>query len=69
MELYAAYPEQGSFFDHTYSWKVGNIDYLAGVSEFKEQIMSGASEEEIRASWGHGLSSYKEMRKKYLLYP
>ena len=26
-------------------------------------------EEEIRASWEPGLSEYKQMRKKYLLYP
>jgi hypothetical protein len=26
-------------------------------------------EEQIRASWEPGLSEYKQMRKKYLLYP
>ncbi|RYZ20481.1 MAG: DUF1343 domain-containing protein, partial [Chitinophagaceae bacterium] len=37
--------------------------------EFKEQIRAGKSEAEIRASWEPGLSQYKAMRKKYLLYP
>jgi hypothetical protein len=27
------------------------------------------SEEDIRRSWEPGLSRYKQMRKKYLLYP
>ena len=35
----------------------------------RQQIIDGKSEEEIRASWEPGLSQYKEMRKKYLLYP
>ena len=30
---------------------------------------TGMSEEEIRASWEPALSKYKEIRKKYLLYP
>ena len=33
------------------------------------QIMAGASEEEIRASWEPALSEYKKMRVKYILYP
>ena len=45
-----------------------SIDKLAGTSKFKEQIIAGVSEEEIRKSWEPGLSEYKEMRKKYLLY-
>jgi uncharacterized protein YbbC (DUF1343 family) len=68
MELYKAYPEKDKFFDRTFSRQMGNIDYLAGTKKFKEQIISGASEEEIRKSWEPGLSNYKKMRKKYLLY-
>ena len=48
---------------------MGNIDKLAGTTLFKEQIMAGVSEEEIRKTWEPGLSQFKEMRKKYLLYP
>jgi uncharacterized protein YbbC (DUF1343 family) len=68
MELYKAYPEKDKFFDRSFSRQMGNIDYLAGTKKFKEQIVSGASEEEIRKSWEPGLSNYKKMRKKYLLY-
>lgn len=68
IELYKNYPQKAKFFDRTQSKQIGNIDYLAGVYDFKKQIESGVSAAEIRASWEPGLSEYKEMRKKYLLY-
>lgn len=68
MELYKAYPAKAKFFDRSQSKQMGNIDFLAGVKDFKTQIESGASEEEIRTSWEPGLSKYKVMREKYLLY-
>lgn len=69
MELYKAYPDQAKFFDFSQSKQMGNIDKLAGSTAFKQQIIAGASEASIRASWEPGLSNYKTMRKKYLLYP
>jgi uncharacterized protein YbbC (DUF1343 family) len=42
---------------------------LAGNKTLREQIERGMSEDDIRASWQEDLSKYKEMRKKYLLYP
>lgn len=69
MELYKAYPYKEKFFDYTQSKEMGNISKLAGSAQFKEQIMSGVPEAEIRRSWEPGLSEYKVMRKKYLLYP
>jgi uncharacterized protein YbbC (DUF1343 family) len=68
LELYKAYPLKEKFFDRTQSKQMGNIDFLAGTTLFKQQIISGVSEEEIRKSWEPGLSAYKEMRKKYTLY-
>lgn len=68
IDMYNAYPDKASFFDRSQSKQIGNIDGLAGVSSFKEQIIAGKSEEEIRKSWEPGLSAYKEMRKKYVLY-
>lgn len=68
-ELYAAYPEKEKFFDHTVSKEIGNVDFRTGDSKFKEQIKNGVPEEEIRKSWEPALSQYKEMRKKYLIYP
>lgn len=69
IELYKNYPEKDKFFDRSISNQIGNIDFLAGDANFKKQIMAGLSEEEIRKTWEPGLSEYKEMRKKYLLYP
>lgn len=68
IDMYQAYPEKDRFFDRSFSKQIGNIDFLAGVSEFKEQIKAGKSAKEIQESWEPGLSNYKEMRKKYLLY-
>jgi uncharacterized protein YbbC (DUF1343 family) len=69
IELYNAYPNKADFFNNKLSKQMGNFDKLAGVTTLKQQIIAGKSEEEIRASWEPGLSAYKNMRKKYLLYP
>ena len=69
MELYKASPDKEKFFDYHQSKEMGNIDRLAGVAAFKEQIIAGTPEADIRRSWEPGLSQYKQMRKKYLLYP
>lgn len=69
MELYKAFPDKEKFFDFSQSKEMGNINKLAGTEKFKEQIIAGTPEEEIRKSWEPGLSNYKKMRKKYLLYP
>jgi uncharacterized protein YbbC (DUF1343 family) len=69
IELYKAYPNKADFFNTKLSNQMNSIDKLAGVYTLKEQIIAGKSEKEIRASWEPGLSRYKEIRKKYLLYP
>lgn len=69
IELYKAYPDKADFFNSKLSKQMNNFDRLAGVYDLKEQIIAGKSEKEIRASWEPGLSQYKTMRKKYLLYP
>lgn len=48
---------------------MGNFDKLAGTKDLKQQIINGVSVNNIRKSWEPGLSEYKEIRKKYLLYP
>jgi uncharacterized protein YbbC (DUF1343 family) len=68
IELYRAFPDKPNFFNKSLSKEIGDIDKLAGTREFKEQIIAGTSEEEIRKSWEPGLSNYKKMRRKYLLY-
>jgi uncharacterized protein YbbC (DUF1343 family) len=68
-EMYKAYPYKDKFFDYKQSNQMGNFDKLAGNSLLKEQIKAGKSEKEIRQSWEPGLSDFKTLRKKYLLYP
>ena len=69
IELYKASPKKETFFDSKLSNQMLPIEKLIGVASFRQQIIAGKSEAEIRASWEPGLSKYKEMRKKYLLYP
>jgi uncharacterized protein YbbC (DUF1343 family) len=69
MELYKAHPYKEKFFDSKLSKEMGTIEKLIGSGLFRQQIADGVSEKEIRASWEPGLSEYKRMRKKYLLYP
>ena len=69
IEMYKAYPDKARFFDMSQSKQMGSFDKLAGTENLKKQIIDGVSEEEIRKSWEPGLTNYKNMRKKYLLYP
>lgn len=69
MELYNAYPYKEKFFDSKLSNQMGVIERLAGNALFRQQIMEGRSELEIRESWEPGLKEYRKMRDKYLLYP
>lgn len=60
--MYQAYPDKEKFFTPYF-------DILAGTPTLKQQIKDGLSEAQIRESWKKDLDTYKEMRKKYLLYP
>lgn len=68
IEMYKAYPHKEKFFDFKQSNQMGNFDKLAGVTFVREQIIAGKSEKSIRDSWEPGLSEFKMLRKKYLLY-
>lgn len=68
IELYNASPKKADFFNTKLSKEMGTIERLVGVADFRQQVIDGKSEKEIRASWEPGLSAYKNMRKKYLLY-
>lgn len=59
---YSNYPEKEKFFNNFFN-------LLAGTNELRLQIESGLSPSEIRASWQPALEHYKQIRKKYLLYP
>jgi uncharacterized protein YbbC (DUF1343 family) len=69
IELYKASPYKEKFFDNKLSKEMGTIEKLTGSALFRQQIIEGKPEKEIRASWEPALSEYKTMRKKYLLYP
>ncbi len=44
------------------------FDKLAGTDQLRKDILSGKSEQEIRASWQQDLAAYKTMRDKYRMY-
>lgn len=62
IDMYNQFPDKEKFF-------IPYIDKLSGTKEFKEQIKKGMTEEQIRGTWKDGLAKYKEMRKKYVMYP
>lgn len=62
IDMYKIYPDKEKFFGK-------NFDNIAGNSILKEQIKQGMTEEQIRATWQKDLDSYKDIRKKYMLYP
>lgn len=68
IDLYKAYPDKKNFFDRSMSNQIGDIDKLAGTKDFREQIVAGKTEAEIRATWQPGLKKFAELRKQYLLY-
>jgi uncharacterized protein YbbC (DUF1343 family) len=45
------------------------FEQLAGTDSLRTQIIAGRSEAQIRASWQPKLDRFKQLRKKYLLYP
>jgi len=64
LDFYNKMPDKSKFFT-----RAEFFDKLAGTDELRKQIIAGKNEEEIRASWKSDLDAYKQMRKKYLLYP
>ena len=68
IDFYKAYPYKDKFFDRSQSKEMLNIDVLIGDSAFKNQIIAGMTVKEIQDSWEPGLSQYKKMREKYLIY-
>ncbi len=64
LDFYQKMPDKKRFFA-----RPEFFDKLAGTDELRKQIMAGKTEAQIRESWKDELTSYKMMRKKYLLYP
>ncbi len=63
IEAYKNYPNKDSFF-----LKNNFIDKLAGTDQLRKMILEGKSEFEIRKTWEKGITQFKALRKKYLLY-
>jgi uncharacterized protein YbbC (DUF1343 family) len=68
INAYKLFPNKDSFFIKP---KTGDYFFnkLAGNSTLMQQLKDGKSEDEIRASWQPALKAFKQIRKKYLLYP
>lgn len=62
MKAYELFPNKDQFFTKYFNT-------LAGTDKLEKEIKAGWSEEKIRESWEPGLKKFKQIRKKYLLYP
>lgn len=49
-------------------FREGFFTKLAGTKKLQEQIESGMTSEEIKATWQEGLEDYAQIREKYLIY-
>lgn len=63
LDAYQKSPKKADFF-----LKTNHFNLLAGNAWIKEMILAGATEESIRLAWTPGLESFKQTRKKYLIY-
>jgi len=61
LEAYNNTNSKSGFFNNFFS-------KLAGSNELQNQIESGLTEEEIRATWQPGLEKFRKTREQYLLY-
>jgi uncharacterized protein YbbC (DUF1343 family) len=64
LEFYHQYEKEKDFLTRE-SW----LNTLAGTDQLLRQIREGKSEDEIVRSWQPALENYRQLRKKYLLYP
>lgn len=61
LEAYRNYPDKKKFF-------IPFFEKLSGTAALRRQIEQGLTETAIRKSWEPGLTTFKAIRKKYLLY-
>ena len=73
LQAYKLFPDKQNFFLVSKKEAITETDYffnkLAGNATLMKQLKAGASEQQIRKSWQPGLAKFKQIRKKYLLYP
>jgi len=71
IEMYKSFPQKDNFFlaPKTKEPTAYFFNKLAGNANLMQQLKDGASEADIRKTWEPGLTAFKKIRKKYLLYP
>lgn len=71
LEAYKLFTDKENFFIKPKSGKMEEsfFNKLAGNNDLWQQIKNNMTEAEIRDSWKPGLEAFKNIRKKYLLYP
>jgi len=57
------------FFKDSTEFFTPYFDKLAGTDQLRMDILKGIPELEIRKSWENDLARFRQIRKKYLLYP
>ncbi|MFZ9660297.1 MAG: exo-beta-N-acetylmuramidase NamZ family protein [Chitinophagaceae bacterium] len=70
LEAYKIFPDKNKFFIPAKSGKKEDCFFnkLTGNAVLQDQIIQGMDESSIRKSWDEGLTQFKQIRKKYLLY-
>lgn len=70
LEAYKLFPDKENFFSKPKSDRPTDYFFnkLAGSDALMNQIKAGKTEKEIRDSWAPGITEFKKIRKKYLLY-
>lgn len=70
LDAYQLFPGKDSFFLKAKSGKPEDVFFnkLAGNALLMAQVKAGKTEAEIKKSWQPGLTAFKAIRKKYLLY-
>src|SRR5664280_656894 len=61
ISAYKDFPDKDKFFNSYF-------DVLAGGPVLRNQIQTGMTSEQIRATWKDGLAKFAKIREKYLLY-
>ncbi len=64
LDFYCEFPDKENFF-----LKNRYFERLSGTSSLRKQVEDGNFESDIRATWEADLWAFKEIRRKYLLYP
>jgi uncharacterized protein YbbC (DUF1343 family) len=58
-----------NFFKDSTDFFTPYFDKLAGTDQLRKDLIKGKPETEIRNSWENGLDAFRQIRRKYLLYP